>query len=492
MQEYIESRTIQPAAGTPRVSTAERVLLIFQGGLILYVFLRFARVGLRADFTNDDMLNLYQAWEKPILRLVKENLLFFSSGYRPLGALAYRFLFAVGGLNALPFRIAVYVLLIVNLYLLYRVARDITTREIGILTALLLCFNASFAELYYNTGTIYDVLCFTFYFAALGLYIGVRKNHRLLTTRQWIAFLVLNICALNSKEMAVTLPAVLLIYELVLGRSELRDAAPSARIGLRRWMPPASSAAIALPYIFGKLSSSSPLIGNESYRLHISVATYFSALAHYFQILAQAPGALSAGTCAALLLLLLAAALLAPERCLLFALLFTLITPLPVLFVPVRGAYAMYIPAFGIALYLAATLVFVRDRLLSGRVPKKPAGRIALEAATFLLCLAGLFRYHRFHSLNPAAESGIRPLIVQLDNLRTRMPAPARILFLDDPFSNHEWTPVFVCRLYYRNRNVVADQIKMMGYTPDQQQIDSYDVIFTYGKTGYTRVKPPG
>jgi len=479
--EVTESRATQSGAGTRRVSALELVLGILQGGAILYVFLRFARAGLRADFTNDDMLNLYQAWEKPILSLVKENLLFFSSGYRPLGSLAYRFLFAVGGLNALPFRIAVYVLLAINLYLLYRVARDIANREIGVLTALLLCFSASFMEIYYNTGTIYDVLCFTFYFAALGLYIGVRKKDRLLTTRQWIGFLVLNIFALNSKEMAVTLPAVLLIYELVLGHG-----------GWRRWMPLASSALITLPYIFGKLSRSSPLVGNESYRLHISVATYFSALAHYFEILAQAPGAVTAGVCAAVLLLLLAAALLASERCLIFALLFTLITPLPVLFVPVRGAYAVYIPAFGIALYLAATLVFVRDRLLSGRVPKRPAGKIALEAATFLLCLAGLIRYHRFHTLSPAPESGIRPLIVQLDNLRTRMPAPARILFLDDPFSSEEWTPVFVCRLYYRNLNVVADQIKMMGYKPDQQQIDSYDVIFTYGKSGYVRVKPPG
>src|SRR5260370_23801309 len=164
------------------------------------------------------MLNLYEAWEKSVLRLLKQNLMFFSSGYRPLGALTYRLIFGVAGLNALPFRIVVLALMLLNLYLLYRVAAAAASREIGILTALLLCFSASFADLYYNTGTIYDVLCFTFYFSALALYAGVRKQDHWLTPRQLALFLIFYICALNSKEMAVTLPPVLLVYELLLCR----------------------------------------------------------------------------------------------------------------------------------------------------------------------------------------------------------------------------------------------------------------------------------
>src|ERR1700674_3871925 len=109
--------------------TRERILGIVQGGLILYVFFRFARISLRAGFTSDDMLNLYQAWEKPVLRLLRENLVYFSSGYRPLGALFYRVMFGVAGLNPLPFRIVVLALLLVNLYLLYRVAAATATRE---------------------------------------------------------------------------------------------------------------------------------------------------------------------------------------------------------------------------------------------------------------------------------------------------------------------------------------------------------------------------
>src|SRR6202045_908972 len=94
-----------------RVFTPERILGIVQGGLILYVFLRFARISLRTGFTNDDMLNLYEAWEKPVLRLLGQNLLFFSSGYRPLGSLFYRLMFAVAGLNPMPFRFVVLALM---------------------------------------------------------------------------------------------------------------------------------------------------------------------------------------------------------------------------------------------------------------------------------------------------------------------------------------------------------------------------------------------
>src|SRR5712671_4913308 len=193
--DLIQPRAPESTTQKRRFFTPHRILRIFQGGLILYVFLRFARVGLHADFTGDDMNNLYQACAKPLVKLLGENLLFFTSGYRPLGSLVYRLLFAASGLNPLPFRIAIYVLLIINLYLLYRVASDIATPEIAILTALLFCFNASFVELYYNTGTIFDVLCFTFYFAALSLYIGVRKHDRWLTNRQWIVLMVLYICA---------------------------------------------------------------------------------------------------------------------------------------------------------------------------------------------------------------------------------------------------------------------------------------------------------
>ena len=57
-----------------------------------------------------------------------------------------------------------------------------------------------------STGTTYELLCFTFYFAAFDYYLGFARRAISLQFRQWAIFLGLYICALDSKELAVTLP----------------------------------------------------------------------------------------------------------------------------------------------------------------------------------------------------------------------------------------------------------------------------------------------
>jgi hypothetical protein len=203
----------------------------------------------------------------------------------------YRLLFDLAGVHALPFRIVCFALLLGNLYLLYRTAAAISTKETGLLAALIGSYNAAYIDLYYNTGTIYDLLCFTFYFLALGLYVRVRKAGQYLKPRTLILFLILYVCALNSKEMAVTLPAILFVYELVFGRAGHADCS------LRHWAfrlgPAVLTAVLTMPYVLGKLSSPSPLLGNEAYRLHLGLRTYFRALGHYLEVLALPSGSLN-------------------------------------------------------------------------------------------------------------------------------------------------------------------------------------------------------
>ena len=106
-------------------------------------------------------MNTYLAWQKPLLRLAGENLLFFSPGYRPFGNLVYRLLFEMAGFHPLPFRIACFALLFLNLYLAYRAAAAIGGFETAVLTVLFSCYNAG-SDLYHDAGIIYDILCFTF------------------------------------------------------------------------------------------------------------------------------------------------------------------------------------------------------------------------------------------------------------------------------------------------------------------------------------------
>lgn len=458
--------------------------------VVALFILWFARSGLTIYLTNDDFANMHDAWQKPMGRVIQENLSVWSSGYRPMGALVYRLLFAWAGLHAAPFRILCYMLMLLNCLLLYRVAAGIATREVGWLVALLACYNAGFYDLYFNGGTIYDILCFTFYFLALDYYIRTRKNGLYLTPGRLIAFLVLYLCALNSKEMAVTLPPVLLGCELIFRKDWIPRTPEVRRNRIVRWMPIALSGLMTVAFVFGRFSNSSPLTGNDAYRVHLGVQTYLSALAHYFGLLASRPGWLSAGSAALLLVLLAAISLVARDHSMIIALFFLMVAPLPVIFVALRGGYVMYIPAFGIALYLACLLVKMREALwkrLSGNT-----GNSIVPAVTFLLCTVALIRFHSSHPLPVlnSQDSWVKTIVEQVAKARLNIHEGSRILFLDDPLDrDHGMVLIYIVRLYYRIHDVTVDRIKSMPVQLDQAAMDSYDMLLHYDETGIVAVK---
>src|SRR5579871_5947716 len=103
----------------PRLCAA--ILSIF----IAVWFLAHARKGIRAYFSPDDIMNMYFANQVPLGRMVLENILPFTTGYRPLGAAFYRVGYLLFGLNPIPFRIAIYAVMMLNIALLYRVTRKL-------------------------------------------------------------------------------------------------------------------------------------------------------------------------------------------------------------------------------------------------------------------------------------------------------------------------------------------------------------------------------
>src|SRR5439155_19944588 len=104
----------------------------------------------------------------------------------------------------------------------------------------------------YNTAFIYDVLCGLFYFAAFAVYVRTRRRGESLSGRQIAGFLVLFLCSLNSKEMAVSLPAMLIAYEWIYHRP--------TKLALGRWPAAmALSAALTLLYLCGRFFGSHAL-----------------------------------------------------------------------------------------------------------------------------------------------------------------------------------------------------------------------------------------
>jgi hypothetical protein len=105
----------------------------------------------------------------------------------------------------------------------------------------------------FTSAFIYDVLCNLFYLAALGYYVRIRERDKSLTPVQLGGCLALYICALNSKEMAVSLPVIVLLYELV------KYYQHADRKPLLRWIRSDASPAlvgglITAIYVHGRLS----------------------------------------------------------------------------------------------------------------------------------------------------------------------------------------------------------------------------------------------
>ena len=143
--------------------SAQRLLQVLGALIICGWLFAGAGDGLNASFTTDDLVNMTSYQSRTMLELIEDNVLYFSPSYRPMGALFYRPLFAVFGLTPLPFRIVSVVLLTINLGLAFTVFRWIAgSGHIAALATLMFTFHPRLVDLYWSSGTIYDILCFTF------------------------------------------------------------------------------------------------------------------------------------------------------------------------------------------------------------------------------------------------------------------------------------------------------------------------------------------
>src|ERR1041384_3394132 len=91
---------------------------VVASSIAVYFFFLAGR-GLLADFTFDDLGNLYFAWIRPVPELLRANLLFFLPPSRPLGMLFYALGFQFAGLNPAPYHVVCFLFLGANVYLTY-------------------------------------------------------------------------------------------------------------------------------------------------------------------------------------------------------------------------------------------------------------------------------------------------------------------------------------------------------------------------------------
>ncbi len=402
------------------------------------LFFGFAGDGLGAYFTPDDMMNLYVAWASPLGTLARND--------RPLGTLLYRVMFACFGLDPLPYRIVCFALLIANLVLLYQFCRRVSgSREIGALACLLGAYHAHLADLYYSTGTIYDLLCCLFFLLAFNRYLALREKGEL-SWRQAGGVLALYAGALASKEMAVMLPVYIALDE---GREALRSRF--------LWMAAPLTAAYAV------WKAAGPMSGNPAYALHPSLHGFLTGWKAYLHDLFYGYIDFSTLKLAALWLAMGALAVLVPRREVRLGFWIAMLGVLPFIFIAPRGFFVMYLVMPGWYLLGASVLVLLRVPLA------RLAGALAVrteQLALFLLVLLLLVPLHQDEkpggkSWVAGAHEQVRTLLETLEQRIPEMPPGGKVLFLSDPYDPDDWILTSTLRLRYRDKDLRVDRVKV-------------------------------
>jgi len=447
---------------------------------ILAVFALFAGDGLRGYFAPDEMMNLYGAWFPPITKLLENE--------RPVGALLYRALFGLVGLNPFPYRVVCIGLLACNLALLYAFCvRLAKSREVAALACLLGAYHAYLADLYYTSSPIFDLLCFLFFYLALTYYVGIRNRGAYANRMQSSVFLLLYLLALGAKEMAVTLPVFVVLFELIYyDRQKCLTDTLKSYLAASKWLLVLTAAITGL-YISYKIAGARRMTLNPDYAPHFTAQAFLTGWKHYLFDLFYGYIRFNDFTVVALLIVMLAFALLTRRRELQFAWCAIALGPLPFIFLNPRGFFVMYLTLPGWYLYISTTLVLLRDVAMRNRTRTSELTGVRWEqVALFVAVTVVLIPLH--WKQRPIARSWviedyqkIRRISSQLRERYPRLPRGTKVLFLDDPYAPDDYILYSIFALNYRDSDIRVDRVKKDPTLATKQDAPAYAHVFRFG-----------
>jgi hypothetical protein len=465
-----------------RADRLSRALSLAAGVALFAWFIFLVRGGLASWFDNDDLMNLHLYWSRPWSDLLKANLEFWSTYVRPGGGLFYRTIYALWGFHPLPFRIAVLALLSINFALLAVVLWQLTGSRWGTLIALFLVgINPTFGFAYFTTGNIYDILAYAFFWGGFALYVHFRQAGRPPGWRASALVFCLFVAALDAKEIAVSLPVAMGLYELI-----WHPPANWRLAELWRWTRlEGRFAAIGgladVAYIVGKRYGPDSMWLQEAYHPHYSVAAYFESQAHYLRELIFYPLAISPGQTAGLLVAMLALAAVTRRRCLLWATGFIAVGVLPLAFIPLRGGSGYLVPSVGWAVYAAGLLDWVLESLTGKRAWLRSAVQV-LVFASLVVVVAPWQRKWMETYATESHESQAR-YRGYIDQIHALIPAPregARILLLSDAEGRDDWDVHFLMRLYYGDPKLDVQRMTIWRIHNVQVDPSTYDFVLDW------------
>lgn len=348
----------------------------------------FVVPALASFFSGDDLMNLYyHRFQRSPGEAVSNTFAFWTTYRRPTGGLLYLWLYGLFGLSdPFPYYLSGLVLFMLNLalasLLILRLTRSVFVSGAGTAFA---SIHPELADVYYNFGAVYELLAYGFMLAAFHAYLSLRSAPP--DARGWwrAVMVVCYVLALGGKEMAVTLPAVLLLHALIYDRRRVggagRDLFPLFLI--------AAAATVGKTLGENAMGAMDP-----SYTYHLD-HTVWRNLALYvekiFPRLSVGGADLLAGLAGAA-----AIAAILRSRDMGFGLGMFLVTLTPVLGLPRNWGLFLYIPMVGLGLWLAGFLAVAGRAMGAGLLgPRGRRWSPTLSAVALLLWLGTLGAVYR-------------------------------------------------------------------------------------------------
>jgi len=303
-------------------ASAERRTCVCCALSVLALLFGLGYSGLLISLSEDDLMNLLFATREPFGRLVVANLFPFMTVYRPAGSALYAALFHLGGFDPIYYRAATYGILLLSCVALYRLVKELDGRvSAAALAPIFVAFHSRFMHIYAENSYVYDPLCGVLFVATVLFYHHMRQQG-LLRSRDVLILYLLWAETVNAKEVGLTLPVVLLAYEVVFAKP----------LTFRPLLWPCVLLGLSFAAWRGKVAVGSPLHEHHAYQPSVHLSALFDEARRQVAEAIPSPSFIvRPAVFAAVVILIVALVWASRSKTAYFGLLWALITPLPVL-----------------------------------------------------------------------------------------------------------------------------------------------------------------
>lgn len=206
------------------MASGKRWTILFFLALAVLLFIAH-RGAYRGYFQDDDLDNLSFTRAIPLrdflVPLVWPRV--YQNNFRPVGHLFFRFMGQTAGLNYVPYVAFLQLIHFANVILLWLILKRLGLDDLPAAAgALFFAFHMAVFDVFWMPMYVFDLLCGGFCLLSLLAYLNGR----------WILSLLAMFAAYRAKEVAIALPLVFALYELLLGQQRWRRLIPCFLLSL--------------------------------------------------------------------------------------------------------------------------------------------------------------------------------------------------------------------------------------------------------------------